>query len=107
MKYSLIINKEVLGYIDYTDRNDYIFINLILIYNKFRGNNYSEMLFNQFKKIFSDREIHLLAKEDMNRYNKLFSLYKSWGFKAQGKISIYSDTFTTYRKQSFILSNIT
>jgi len=104
MKFSLIVNKVVLGYIDYTDRQDYIFINLILIYNKFRGNNYSEMLFNQFKKIFSDCEIHLLAKEDMNRYNKLFSLYKSWGFKSRGKVSIYSDTFTTYRKQYFILN---
>tara|TARA_B100000925_G_scaffold232679_1_gene181208 strand:- start:704 stop:1033 length:330 start_codon:yes stop_codon:yes gene_type:complete len=103
MKFSLIVNKEVLGYIDYTDRKDYIFINLILIYKKYRGNNYSQKLFSEFRGNFIDREIHLFAKEDMDRYNKLFSLYESWGFEAKGKISIRCDTSSTIRQRYFIL----
>lgn len=106
MKYSLVIDNEVKGYIDYTEKNsNKIFINLILIYEKFRGNNYSSILFEKFRSDFQNYQLSLVAKEDMNRYGKLYNIYKSWGFKGTGKESIYSENQHTFRKKLFVLND--
>ena len=102
MKYNYAINDLLVGYIDYTPRNDNVlFINYILIYKLYRGNNYSTIMFNNFINDLDYKKIQLIGMEDMERYNKLYNLYKSWGFKNIGKESIFSDNRGTFRRTLF------
>ena len=76
MKYSYIINNIVVGYIDYTPKKSgFLFINGITIYRWYRGNNYSTIMFKKFTEDIDYNKIHLIAKEDMERYNSLYKLY--------------------------------
>ena len=105
MKYSYIINNIVVGYIDYTPKKSgFLFINGITIYRWYRGNNYSTIMFKKFTEDIDYNKIHLIAKEDMERYNKLYRLYESWGFIKIGKESVYSDNKGTFRRCLFELS---
>jgi hypothetical protein len=105
MKYSYIINNIVVGYIDYTPKKSgFLFINGITIYRWYRGNNYSTIMFKKFTEDIDYNKIHLIAKEDMERYNSLYKLYESWGFIKIGKESIYSDNRGTFRRCLFELS---
>ena len=111
MKYSYIVDNCVVGYIDYTPRlGNIIYINLLTIYKHFRGNNYSTSMFSEFFSFLKNDDdnrslkIQLLAMEDMERYGKLYRLYKSWGFKNVGKESVTSDNRGTFRRSLFELT---
>lgn len=81
-----------------------VYIDYLSIYERYRGHLYSKQMFNQFKKYVKVHEIRLEAKEDMSRYNKLFNVYKSWGFKPTNIMNFYSNNDTTFRKQLFIFN---
>ena len=106
MKFYFNINNINVGYIDYHSiNNSSVYIDYICIYQQYRGNTYSTQMFKQFKKYINVNEIHLEAKEDMSKYNKLFNLYKSWNFEPTNITNFYSDSNKTYRKKLFILKN--
>ena len=110
MKYSYIVNNCVVGYIDYTPRlGSIIYINLLTIHRHYRGNDYSTNMFSDFFSFLKNDgnrilKIQLLAMEDMERYGKLYRLYKSWGFKNVGKESVTSDNRGTFRRSLFELT---
>lgn len=107
MKYSYSLDGKIIGHIDYSPKNNnIIYINLVLIYDWYRGSDHSTKMFNDFLNFIIDdnvkyNKIQLLAMEDMERYNKLYKLYESWGFKNIGKESIYSDNRGTFRRSLF------
>ena len=106
MKFYFNINNIQIGYIDYHYMNKRcVYIDYLSIYERYRGHLYSKQMFNQFKKYVKVHEIRLEAKEDMSRYNKLFNVYKSWGFKPTNIMNFYSNNDTTFRKQLFIFKN--
>ena len=107
MFYYYIKNGIRIGYIKYKYIGLHkIYIEYITIYKNYRGNHYSNEMFNLFVKSVSNNIhfIELEAKEKMENFNKLFHLYESWGLKPSNVTSFYSDTIYTYRKKIFNLS---
>lgn len=99
----MIFYYKNIGYISYEINNDNIFINILHVYKNKRGNNYSYEMISEFKDFFNTK-LKLFAKEDMERYNKLFNLYEKCGFKKIGKESISNIDNKCYRKQLFELT---
>ena len=99
----MIFYYKDIGYISYEINNDNVFINILHIYKNKRGNNYSYEMISEFKNFF-DKKLRLYAKEDMERYNKLFNLYEKYGFKKIGKESISNIDNKCYRKQLYELT---
>ena len=99
----MIFYYKDVGYISYEINNDNIFINILHIYKNKRGNNYSYIMISEFKDFFN-KKLRLFAKEDMERYNKLFNLYEKIGFKKIGKVSISNIDNKCYRKQLYELT---
>ena len=95
------LENETIGYIKYLQRQDHVFIELIVIYKAKRGHGYSKMMFDQFVDLFPASKIELVAREDTDRYDKLFGLYRSWGFREVGKTSYHSDNDSSYRECLF------
>ena len=58
----------------------------------FTVKNLSDISYSNISN-FINYNIELLAKENMENYNKLFDLYKSLGFVKTGNESVYSDNY--------------
>lgn len=71
------------------ENTDTIILKYISIYENYRGNNYSTQFWNLLENEFRLQNIKYItmeARELNEKYNKLYNLYTSWGFKINGNI---------------------
>lgn len=100
---SFYSNQEYQGKIiyNYDLENKLGFIIYIYVKEEFRKQNLSSLFYDAWEKEIKKlgiNSIKLTAKEEMSKYGKLRSLYKSWGFQEFGRDSIYSEDDYTFTK---------
>ena len=103
-KYYFVVDQKKVGFIMYhymDSLHQLMCIDYITIFRAFCGKNYSTQMFREFVKHTPFQKIQLLAKENMQKYNVLFNLYQSWGFRQIGKTSVYCDSMLTFREALF------
>lgn len=74
-------------------------IEIFEIYQRFRGQGFSKTFWPRLREYFMNmkiNEIHLIAKEDVNRWGKLVKLYQELGFRQDGK-----EYFNSFKNGSF------
>lgn len=82
--YLFQLNDNNIGHciVSFNDNNT-VTIEYLYIQPNYRGNNYSTEYYNILENIFRKSDynyIKMSAHENTNKYNKLLTLYKSWGF---------------------------
>jgi ribosomal protein S18 acetylase RimI-like enzyme len=104
MRFDFSHGNEVVGYIDYVFiEPDEVFIKHLYIYETHRGGELSKRMVESFRERLPYK-LSLIAMEDMERYDRLFRLYRSMGFKDAGKESICCQSDRSYRKKRFVWS---
>lgn len=71
-------NNNITGWLSYTIYNEFINIDTIFIYNKYRNNGFASLLLNHFINLFPNRTFKavILGNDDNIECIKLFSKFE-------------------------------
>lgn len=86
--YFLYFDDEYVGKCIIKTKTNIASVEYITIDEKYRGNNYSAILWELIEKKLVDEKINqaiLIPEKDISKYGKLINIYDSWGFKQRKK----------------------